>query len=202
MKYWKYLWYVIRHKWYVMLACFGYRKAHTGMIWLGLLHDWSKFLPSEFFPYAEHFYGEWAKKNCYKCVSIVGNQCKYNYSGIGQGEQAVSCKDYLRSGAGVRDKTGYYKPTDTGDPAFDFAWLLHQKRNKHHWQWWLLPEDEGGVKVLPIQPKYRLEMLCDWLGASAAQGHGGDLESVAKWYDQNGHKMQLHPDTRAWIAAK
>ena len=33
-----------------------------------------------------------------------------------------------------RNKTGYYKPTDTGDKAFDFAWLLHQKRNKHHWQ--------------------------------------------------------------------
>lgn len=42
-----------------------------------------------------------------------------------------------------RDSTGYYKPTDTRDKAFDFAWLLHQKRNRHHWQWWMTPLDES-----------------------------------------------------------
>jgi hypothetical protein len=46
-----------------------------------------------------------------------------------------------------RDATGYYKPTDTGDAAFDYAWLLHQKRNKHHWQWWCLPEDDGSDRA-------------------------------------------------------
>lgn len=95
-----------------------------------------------------------------------------------------------------RDKTGYYKPTDTGDQAFDFAWLLHQKRNRHHWQWWILPEDNGGVKVLPMPEKYRREMLADWMGAGKAQGHGDD---VLPWYTANCHKMTLHPDTRAWI---
>jgi hypothetical protein len=163
MKYLKYLWYVVRHKWCVFLACLNYCDQGNGMVWLGIIHDWSKFRPSEFFPYAEHFYG--------------------------------AGKD-ISAG---RDETGYYKPTDTGYPAFDFAWLLHQKRNKHHWQWWILPEDEGGVKLIPIQPKYRLEMLCDWLGASAAQGHGGDIASVRAWYDKNGHKMQLYPYTREWV---
>lgn len=163
MKYLKYLWYVIRHKWYVMWACFNRSEFHTGMYWLGIIHDWSKFRPSEFFPYAEHFYGKG--------------------------------KDITAG----RDETGYYKPTDTGDADFDFAWLLHQKRNKHHWQWWVLPEDEGGVKLISIQPKYRLEMLCDWLGASKAQGHGGDIASVRAWYEKNGAKMQLSPSTREWV---
>lgn len=36
-----------------------------------------------------------------------------------------------------RDSTGYYKPDDTGNAAFDQAWFLHQKRNKHHWQWYV-----------------------------------------------------------------
>jgi hypothetical protein len=94
-----------------------------------------------------------------------------------------------------REKTGYYKPTDTGDMAFDFAWLLHQKRNDHHWQWWLLPEDEGGVIVLPMDPDARLEMLCDWKGAGRAQGK----PNTAEWWETNKHKMQLHADTRAWI---
>jgi len=158
VKHLKYLWYVIRHKWYVFKACRSY-----GISWLGFFHDWSKLRPSEFFPYADHFYGKG--------------------------------KD-ISSG---RNSTGYYKPTDTGDLAFDFAWLLHQKHNKHHWQWWILPEDEGGVKVLDIPIKYRREMLCDWLGASAAQGHGGTLSSVADWYQENGHKMQLSSATRNWV---
>jgi len=94
-----------------------------------------------------------------------------------------------------RDNTGYYKPTDTGDKAFDFAWLLHQKRNRHHWQWWILPEDEGGVKILKMPDKYIKEMLCDWKGAGRAQG----TPDTKKWWIANNHKMQLHPKTREWL---
>lgn len=94
-----------------------------------------------------------------------------------------------------RDRTGYYKPTDTGDARFDYAWLLHQKRGKHHWQWWVLPEDGGGVKILPMPDRYRKEMLADWRGAGKAQRAG----SVHKWYLANRDKMQMHPETRAWI---
>lgn len=50
--YWKYLRYLLRHRWFVMLACF-----REGLYWQGLIHDWSKFLPSEFVPYARYFYG-------------------------------------------------------------------------------------------------------------------------------------------------
>jgi hypothetical protein len=97
-----------------------------------------------------------------------------------------------------RDDTGYYKPTDTGDAAFDFAWLLHQKRADHHWQWWILPEDDGGEKLLPMSSDARLEMVCDWCGASIAQGHGG-WSGVVKWYEANKNKMRLHPETRSWV---
>ncbi len=157
MKYLKYISYLVRHKWFVMLACF-----RRGLIWRGLVHDLSKFRPSEFFPYMEHFYGKGKR-------------------GINEG----------------RDKTGYYKPTDTGDAAFDFAWLLHQKRNPHHWQWWILPEDEGGVKVLVMREKYLLEMLCDWEGAARAQGVGNIDNGwlVQEWYLKNRSKMQLNPGT-------
>jgi len=151
--YLQYLRYVIRHKWFVFVEC-----GKQGLWWLGILHDWSKFLPSEFIPYANHFHGK-------------------DKDGISQG----------------RDSTGYYKAGFTGDNAFDFAWLLHQKRNKHHWQWWILPEDEGGIKVLQIHEKYRREMICDWHGASKAQGHGG---YIAEWWNTNNHKMQLHTETR------
>ena len=52
-KYFKYFHYIIRHKWFVFLECYK-----EGIIWRGITHDLSKFLPSEFFPYANHFYGE------------------------------------------------------------------------------------------------------------------------------------------------
>lgn len=95
----------------------------------------------------------------------------------------------------VRDRTGYYKPTDTGDAAFDFAWLLHQKRNRHHWQWWCLPLDDGGLKLLPMPDADRREMLADWRGAGAAQGK----PDTKAWYLANKDKMHLHAETRAWI---
>jgi Family of unknown function (DUF5662) len=94
-----------------------------------------------------------------------------------------------------RDATGYYRPTDTGDAAFDFAWLLHQKRNRHHWQWYVLPEDDGGVKVLPMSVDDRTEMLCDWKGAGRALGR----PDTRAWYEKNKGHIQLHPDTRVWI---
>lgn len=52
MKHLKYLRYVVRHKWFVFLACCRY-----GIPFAGIVHDWSKFLPSEWCPYAEYFYG-------------------------------------------------------------------------------------------------------------------------------------------------
>jgi hypothetical protein len=151
----KYLGYVLRHKFHVFKVCWG-----EGLYWRGLVHDLSKFRPSEWFPYAEFFYGK--KK-----------------------EQA-------------RDATGYYKPTNTGNSAFDHAWLLHQHRNDHHWQWWISPQDDGGEVVMQMSPRAVKEMVCDWKGASIAQGFNGRTDLVA-WYRKNKTKMRLHPLTREWI---
>jgi hypothetical protein len=134
-----------------------------GLWWQGIIHDWHKFLPSEFIPYMNHF------------------------------------GDGIKTG---RNKTGYYKPTDTGDKKFDDAWFLHQKRGPHHWQYWCLPDEGEGLKVLEIPLKYRKEMIADWLGASRAQGFTEGLISIKKWYVENQHKMQLEKVTRQWIEDK
>lgn len=149
----KYWWYVVRHRWFVFLEC-----CKLGIPWRGLVHDLSKFLPSEWFAYVDFFHGKGRKK-------------------------------------AIRDSTGYYKPTDTGHAGFDFAWLLHQKRNQHHWQWFVLPEDEGGLKVLEMSKGARKEMLADWYGAGRAQG----TPDTRAWYRRHWYKLQLHPDTRAWV---
>jgi hypothetical protein len=97
-----------------------------------------------------------------------------------------------------RDKTGYYKPTDTGDLKFDYAWFLHQKRNAHHWQYWCFPkdaDDNSALKILEMPLKYRKEMVADWRGAGRAQG----TPNVLNWYTKNRHKIILGPKTREWV---
>lgn len=148
----KYLWYVIRHKWFVFLECLKY-----GLVWRGLIHDWHKLLPDEFIPYARFFYGGMNKQ--------------------------------------IRDKTGYYKPTDTGYPPFDFAWFLHQKRGAHHWQYWILPTEKEGYKILNMPEIYLKEMICDWRGAGRAQGTPDTLT----WYLTNRNKLVLSIASRVWI---
>lgn len=150
--YYNYLRYLVRHKYYVSLECF-----RQGLYWRGLKHDWTKFLPSEFIPYARFFYGDGHTINS------------------------------------RRDKTGYYKPTDTGDAAFDHAWFLHQKRNDHHWQYWVLPDGATDVRLLPMPHDAWLEMMCDWVGAGRAQG----TNDPRGWYLANGAKIRIHPATRA-----
>lgn len=150
---WRYLSYVLRHKWYVFLEC-----CKVGIPWRGIIHDLSKFSPAEWFPYARHFYGPGAKQR--------------------------------------RDKTGYYKPTDTGDPAFNIAWLHHANGNDHHWQWWTqVEDDQKSIKVYPMSEAARKEMLADWRGAGKAQGK----PDTFAWYQANKDKMLLHPETREWI---
>lgn len=171
MKHFKYLSYVVRHKWYVFLEC-----CKLGIPIAGLFHDMSKFLPSEWFAYVETFYGT-KIHNCYDCILIWGNQCSVNGSGIGDGEQAARCKDFAT-------------------PAFNLAWLKHQHRNSHHWQYWMLTQDDDAPLVLEMPLRYRKEMLADWRGASRAQGFGGNTK---KWYESHRAKMSLQVCTQGWI---
>lgn len=77
--------------------------------------------------------------------------------------------------------------------AFNKAWLLHQRRNDHHWQFWLLNNDDGTVECLPMPEKVWREMVADWMGAGRAVT--GRWE-CSEWYEKNKEKIQLHPDTR------
>lgn len=80
--------------------------------------------------------------------------------------------------------------------AFDLAWLIHQNRNKHHWQWHLLINDQEPARCIPMPDRYRREMLADWKGAGRAIN---GVEDAAGWYRANRDKMQLHPETRLWV---
>ena len=53
MKHLLYLRYLLRHKWFVLQA--GLKTKAP--LWRLIIHDWSKFLPCEWFPDVESFYG-------------------------------------------------------------------------------------------------------------------------------------------------
>ena len=141
-----YLWYIVRHKYYVMIACFK-----IGASWrLALLHDLSKFMPAEFIPYANTFYAADGSKRYSENIE------------------------------------------------FACAWNKHQKRNKHHWQYWILTWDNGRTIALPMPSRYIYEMVADWMGAGRAITGKWEYRD---WYNKNKEKMCLCPATRETIEA-
>lgn len=81
---------------------------------------------------------------------------------------------------------------------FQHAWLLHQRRNPHHWQFWVMVTNSGALLALPMPDKYRKELLADWIGAGKAQGTGGP----AAFYEKNHHRIIFHQETRKWLEDK
>jgi hypothetical protein len=159
-KYFKYFWYIVKHKWYVGIFCFK-----EGLYWRGIFHDMHKLRPFPFWAYANYFYG--------KNHEIKG-----------------------------KSETGYSKPSKTCDPNFDKAWLFHQKTQKHHYQFWILLEDCGITKLIPMDEKYWKEMICDWYGASIATGHANFTnykENTRKWYLAHRPIIKISNDTRKSI---
>jgi hypothetical protein len=120
-------------------------------LYQAIVHDISKFYPSEWFPYANTFYNV--------------------------------------------DGSSRYKETLD----FNYAWNAHQKRNPHHWQYWILNMDRGETIILEMPVKYVKEMIADWMGAGRAiTGQWGNYKGleVYKWYNENKEKIKLHDSTK------
>jgi hypothetical protein len=146
-QYINYFIYLIKHKLFVLKAC----KITKCPLWLGIIHDWSKFIPSEFFPYANRFY--------------------YPNGLQRKNSQSLSEKQIL---------------------LFDKAWWHHQKNNKHHWNYWVIVKDSGGLNSIPIPKLYIKEMIADWIGAGLSIN--GKLD-IKPWYYQNRKNMIIEKNT-------
>ena len=131
-RYWSYLKYLIKHKFWVFYAAKKFKLDVS--TWRLLVHDMSKFLPGEFVSYAKAFY------------DINGNF------------------DYVESNWFMKN------------------WNYHQKRNKHHWQYWVLILDRGDIVTIKIPKKYLTEMIADWLGAGKTITGKWD---IANWFEKN-----------------
>ncbi len=77
---------------------------------------------------------------------------------------------------------------------FNYAWLKHQHSNPHHWQYWvLINDDDGENRPLEMPYKYVIEMICDWWSFS---WKAGKPDSILDWYEDHRPIMELHPSTR------
>lgn len=77
--------------------------------------------------------------------------------------------------------------------AFDKAWLAHIHANPHHWQHWMLQNDEDGLQLLDMPYVFIVEMFCDHWSFSWVSGN---LYGIFDWYEKNKNGMLLSDSSR------
>lgn len=94
---------------------------------------------------------------------------------------------------------------------YKFAWLNHIHENPHHWQYWVLINDDDGVEALPMPRRYILELLCDWMSFdiiyiepdfTSIEPYGTfklNASKLKQYWKDHENTMILHPSTRSSI---
>lgn len=81
---------------------------------------------------------------------------------------------------------------------FRQAWLHHIHNNPHHWQHWVLINDdpnEGEIRM-DMEYLYIVEMICDWWAFSWKKGN---LNEIFSWYEEHRAYMRLSDKTRKTV---
>ena len=95
------------------------------------------------------------------------------------------------------DNYFYGKKTSEVNEEFNKAWLHHIHNNPHHWQHWVLLEDDPELNTnyicIEIPIKYVFEMIADWWSFSWKKNN---LYEIFDWYDQHKKTMKLNSSTR------
>ncbi len=78
---------------------------------------------------------------------------------------------------------------------FNLAWLHHIHVNPHHWQHWVLNNDdpEKGEIKLKMPDNFVIEMICDWWSFSWKKGN---LYEIFDWYEQRKNYIKLNEETK------
>ena len=136
MKHLRYLKSQLRHKWFVFAEC-----CKLGIPLAGITHDLSKFLPSEWIPYARYFYGEYPEG------AKIDAWGRSHYSGPTK-ESVARDFDVAWLHHQHRNKHHWQR------------WLLTLDSARSN----------GKLFPMQMPDKYRKEMLADWRGAGRAYG--------------------------------
>lgn len=214
LHHWRYLKYVLRHKWFVFLECLKLGVP----LWIAIFHDWDKFKPDEWRAYVDYLYCEKTPDPHWTTTDPktgIHGPIMHRPAHIEEAwDQAVNLH-FKRN----RHHWQFYVFTPP-KPRPNFAVTSHDDGMTHamissyskgdvalvydNSLEWLKPNDEAlkqlkrEFKMTPVLLKmpdvYAREMLADWRAMSRASG--GDAKT---WYLQNRDTIFLHPDTQAWI---
>ncbi|MDH3324018.1 MAG: DUF5662 family protein [Candidatus Peregrinibacteria bacterium] len=94
----------------------------------------------------------------------------------------------------AKNRQNHYDKRDETDPNFLKGWNLHQKRNKHHWNYWVCVNRKNEIIPQMMPKKYIKQMICDWRAMS--KKFGGIPQG---YYLQNKSNFILHPETEKWV---
>jgi len=199
IKYIKYFFYIIEHKFNVGIECFN-----MGLYWHAFTHDLSKFLPDEFFPYANWFYSEyglnWKKNSKQNSKQSITHHLDNN--------------SFFLSKLVKRNWIRILKLNSKLESDFNKAWEKHKKRNKHHpgcpshlmlsfGQKEDILSHNGGIcegvrnilnsdkAIFDMSEKYIKQMVCDLKGMS--RKFGG---TAKEYYDKNKNDFKLSKQSR------
>lgn len=90
----------------------------------------------------------------------------------------------------------YGKQTEEIKEKFNYAWLHHIHNNSHHWQHWVLINDDDGTVGLEMPKVDVYEMICDWWAFSHKSGN---LYEIFDWYKNHKKNMILHSNTKKLV---
>lgn len=215
-QHWQYLKYVLRHKWYVFLYCLEY-----GLVWRGIKHDWSKFLPSEWFPYVAYFYGkkvphpttQVVSKGEFQPLMLTPDKVQASFDRAWNHHQKANSHHWqywLLSPDKARPNFWYQShdggmthTTISNDKGQDAAIVYDEQVT------WFDPPFELQEQLrrdlyntpvpLEMPDADRKEMLADWRGAGRALGK----PDTWAWYEaEKRDSIFLHPKTREWVEAE
>lgn len=93
----------------------------------------------------------------------------------------------------------YGEHTEEVEKAFKYAWNHHQKTNPHHWQYWVLINDDEGTVCLDMPERYINEMVADWGAFSLLKE---EPEDIITWYEEHKEDIMLSPATREIVEKK
>lgn len=189
MRYLAYIWYVLRHKWYVFRA-----SIDLGVPLLGLMHDNSKFTPDESLPYARHFYNHDGSKRTRKASD---------------GFYTDTPDDIVFDRAWLRHiQRNKHHPQHWVHIVFFECDCPRSVTMSGMYRLDVLLNDDGYArcvtcrfkgpipyKMLVVEPmpeRYIREMVADWQGAGMAQGTPDTLG----WYRARGRNHVFHEATR------
>lgn len=83
---------------------------------------------------------------------------------------------------------------DVDEDLYNTAYLDHNHRTPHHWQYWVTFDDDGAMRIFDMPDRYVAEMVAGW-AADLISEKKDPIDKLKEWYNDNANKMHLHPDT-------